>query len=230
MKRLNIFISRTVSNKSPFVDLLKSNVNEKVNLNIVGQSGISFSPLPFLLNKNFDACCFYSKRAVEFFFDGIGEGQQLLKNKFIIAFGPATAAQLKTYAIDADLTGSGKAADLAKDIVAHFDGASILFPQAKNSKRSLNPFLKDKFDCISLAVYANEIQPLPKIQEFDFLVFTSPLNVDAFLVNNSLHGKIVAIGQTTAAYLKEKTKLEIITADESTEKSLASSIVKMLNA
>lgn len=87
---------------------------------------------------------------------------------------------------------------------------SVLFPAAANRQTALqdkiNLFAHTQF----IPVYDNHPFAISPIAA-DILVFTSPLNVDGYLLQNTItqNQMVIAIGATTAAYLKNKKVLKM---------------------
>ena len=108
----------------------------------------------------------------------------------------------------------------------------ILFPQAKKSRQSVQKVAGNRILSQSLLVYNNK----PKIDcnmiSRNLLVFTSPLNAEAYFHQNTLlpHQKIVAIGDTTANALKKMGYREIVIAGQPSERSMANSVLQLANA
>lgn len=77
-----------------------------------------------------------------------------------------------------------------------------------------------------LEVYEKIPRPR-KIETFDTVLFFSPSQVDAFLLENSLFPEtpIFAIGNTTSAHLKRLRYQNVITAPESSEESMIATVI-----
>lgn len=89
--------------------------------------------------------------------------------------------------------------------------------------------LSPDFQCIHFPIYDN--QPLAEVphSEADVLVFTSPMNAQAYFAKNNLgkNQRVVAIGKTTAEALRELGISKIEIADASTEQALAEAVLRL---
>ena len=59
-------------------------------------------------------------------------------------------------------------------------GERILFPCARHSRHALYKYLRYRTNATQLVVYDNRIREDLDLPEFDILVFTSPLNAEAW--------------------------------------------------
>ncbi|HRI61157.1 MAG TPA: uroporphyrinogen-III synthase [Saprospiraceae bacterium] len=108
-------------------------------------------------------------------------------------------------------------------------GSRILFPAARHSRQSVMSLLSPDFQCIHFPVYDNRPVANPLHSAADVLVFTSPLNAQAYFSKNKLgkNQRVVAIGQTTGATLRELGIAEIQVAREPGERALAEMVLKI---
>jgi len=225
-----IFISRDLDHSSIFAKRLKQSIDDrKKEIEIIGQSCLSFSAISFELPSAFDALCFYSQNGVKFFLQNIPPNFSNKHKVPIIAFGKATANTLEKSGYPVTIVGNGNPKDLSIQILNQFKGRKILFPQAESSKNSLQPYLENDLEYIPIDVYKNSERIIPDLGGFDVLVFTSPRNVVAFNKTNSLTAKIVAIGVTTATQLLSLTDHPILMASNPYEEDLANAVIKALD-
>ena len=142
----------------------------------------------------------------------------------------ATAKELLTYQITADFSGNGNPEEVGISFSTLVTGKKVLFPSAKNSRESIQRFIKNEaLEIINLSIYDN----LPKsdfdIVPSDIYVFTSPLNVIAYSKRHDLSDKnCLAIGETTAKQLKHSGALSILMSPFTTEESMAQTIIDFL--
>lgn len=89
--------------------------------------------------------------------------------------------------------------------------------------------LAPDFHCIHFEIYDNQPIAEPPFSAADVLVFTSPMNAEAYFSKNILEKKqrVVAIGETTAGALRELGVAEIEIAAEPTEKGLAEAVLRL---
>jgi len=82
---------------------------------------------------------------------------------------------------------------------------TVLFPQAKDSLRTVQQQFVNKPQVIDLPVYETITKPVEGIPDTDILLFTSPSNVEAFLEKKHVKKgqKIIAMGDATANTLKK---------------------------
>lgn len=216
-----VFVSKPVSEK----EFLKRTLGES-EINIEGQRFIQFKPVAFDADfVGVDCVFFASKNGVKYFFEQV---EKLPSNIKIAAINKGTASSLNALGLEVDFVGEGN--DL-QQIAQHFDGLGIgktLFVRASVSKRSIQQTLA-KTQHEDVVVYANS-----KLEEFeqrqeDILVFTSPMNVEAYFDKYKLqaHQQLIAIGPSTAKALASY-GLTCRTAFEPTMWSIADEIFAAL--
>ncbi|MFN5576933.1 MAG: uroporphyrinogen-III synthase [Bacteroidota bacterium] len=222
-----VFISRHLPENSSFREKLAS----FGSFNIQDEPLIDLMPIPFSIIEPCDWIFFSSKNAVSFFFKQI----KYLSIKIPTsvkwgAIGLATAKELLTDQITADFSGNGNPEEVGISFSTLVTGKKVLFPSAKNSRESIQRFIKNEaLEIINLSIYDN----LPKsnfdIIPSDIYVFTSPLNVIAYSKKHDLSDKnCIAIGETTAKQLKNSGALSIMTSPFTTEESMAQTIIDFL--
>jgi len=226
---LRIFISRELDSVSDFNAVLQSHFDDIYPLQIIDQSCLKFSPVSFSIPKDIDAVCFYSQKGFDYFFDEVLENYDGTFKKPLIAFGIATAKHMSKKGRSPDLVGDGTPEGLSRQILGKYKGRTVLFPQALDSKNSMHPYLDKFLDYRSIVVYENHEQEVPDLGAFDAMVFTSPKNAISFAKSNSFHGKIIAIGASTAAQIIALTDEPILIAEAPYEKDLAQAVIKALN-
>jgi uroporphyrinogen-III synthase len=92
-----------------------------------------------------------------------------------------------------------------KQFAATVGEGVVLFPQAKESMRSIQQQFVNRKQVIDLTVYETIKQNTVAVPKADVSVFTSPSNVEAFFeINKILPGqKVVAIGDATGNALSK---------------------------
>ena len=220
-----VFISRNLSTESVFLQKLTSE-----GFKVYGESLIHFEAIPFDNLPKTDWLFFSSKNAVHFFVEGIQNFRELFSiQKFKIAgIGKATSKALKNAFGRCDFTGDGKPENVAKAFLAVAENQTVLFPGAKNSRRSIQEILKDQIEAVDLEIYNNQPRTGFELRDFDVLVFTSPMNVVAYFLNKELFDfqEVIAIGETTGAALTTHGILNYKIAGNPSEIALVKTILK----
>jgi uroporphyrinogen-III synthase len=228
------FITRALSDDSEFKKRLAH-----ADWQVEGKSLVTLSPLPFSEIPAADWVFFSSKNAVRFFFQQLesnvpgdfkSPGEWSGGNVKWAALGPATARALAEYVGQVDFVGTGE----PKGTAAAFQGvasapAVILFPAARHSRQSVMSFLAPDFQCVHFPIYDNRPVAEPPHSDADVLVFTSPMNAQAYFSKNILGKKqrVAAIGATTAEALQELGISKIEIATEPTEQALAEAVLRL---
>ena len=222
-----IFISRHLPENSSFREKLAS----FGSFIIQDEPLIDLLPLPFSIIEPCDWIFFSSKNAVSFFFKQIKSLSIKIPTSVKWgAIGLATAKELLTYQITADFSGNGNPEEVGISFSTLVTGKKVLFPSAKNSRESIQRFIKNEaLEIINLAIYDNLPKSDFEVAISDIYVFTSPLNVIAFSKKYDLTDKnCIAIGETTAQQLKNSRALSVLTSSFTSEESIAQSIIDFL--
>lgn len=218
---MKIFITREVKDNSPLMNL-------KDKVDIVGQSLLRITPVPFHILPKSDWVFFYSANGVRHLVEGVFNHNVYLNSLKIGVMGDGTAKVLEELTGQkADFIGSGK----SEDAVAFYKDLSetILFIKGKNSLESVERQL-DPTKVEELIVYDNVINTEVEIPEADIYIMTSPLNVEAYMTNAfcKFNTKIIAIGETTNAKLVEKGFLQASVPNTPTEEAIVSLLKDMI--
>lgn len=223
---MKVFITRNIKETDFFKTAL-----EEVGFSVVGQSLIEFSPIHFNEIFDFDWLFFYSKNGVRFFFNQLNNNQlEIIKNKKIGTIGNGTAKFLiDKYNIQADFIGTGEPLQTSKAFAQKAANQKVLFPRAKQSKKSIQTQLSKVIEVIDLVVYENRPKNNLKIPESDYLVFTSPMNAQIYFQNYQLKStqKVITIGHTTENALLEIGIDNVVVAKTPSERSLVKAILKI---
>lgn len=222
---MTAFITRALSDASEFKKRLAA-----AGWKVEGRSLVALSPLPFQDIPAADWVFFSSKNAVQFFFQPLENQKIHLPKTKWAALGAATAKALEQYVEEVNFTGTGEPRATATAFRrAISPPAVVLFPAASRSRQSVMTLLSPDFQCIHFPIYDN--QPLAEVphSEADVLVFTSPMNAQAYFSTNVLgkNQRVVAIGETTAEALRELGISKIEIADEPTEQALAEAVLRL---
>ena len=218
-----IFITRSLKENSPFLNALAGYA-----FHVEGHSLIHFTAIPFKQIPETDWIFFYSQKAVAFFLQRVKEIELVLTPglKWGV-IGSATSKALEHHGIHPDFIGSGEPNISARHFLPLAKGQRVLFPRAAQSRRSVQQILSTRIEVYDLIVYKNTIDKKVRRPEADILIFTSPLNAQAYFEcrQPSEKVKIIAIGPTTASALQRLGAKNIITAQEPSEKGLAKAVV-----
>ncbi|MBV6443503.1 MAG: hypothetical protein EPGJADBJ_05274 [Saprospiraceae bacterium] len=228
---MTAFITRDLSDSSEFKKVLSA-----AGWQVEGRSLVELSPMPFREIPAADWVFFSSKNAVRFFFESLkSRGDSESPRDFMhtqwAALGPATAKVLAEYVGKVDFTGTGEpegTADAFRRLPQKKE-LRILFPAARHSRQSVMSLLTPDFQCLHFPIYDNRPVADPPYSDADVLVFTSPMNAEAYFSKNKLeiHQRVVAIGETTAGALRELGISDIATAEEATERGLAEAVLRL---
>ncbi|MGB1216344.1 MAG: uroporphyrinogen-III synthase [Saprospiraceae bacterium] len=215
-----IFITRSQTSESYFYALLTQAGHE-----VIGESLIDFSPIPFILPKDADVLFFYSRKGVQYFFSQI---KQIPKMKFA-CMGQGTADELIKINIIPDFIGDGNPKKTAELFKVFLGERKAVFIHAENSKKSIQKILNNSINHFGIIAYSNQKKKEFNHPNADVLVFTSPMNVEAYFNFFSIKKeKIIAIGNTTANKLKELKINNFFISDFPSEKSLAEKVFELI--
>lgn len=89
-------------------------------------------------------------------------------------------------------------------------------------------FLAPDYECLHFPIYDNRPLANPPHSKADVLVFTSPLNAEAYFSKHPLEPgqQVVAIGDTTGAALRQLGIAGISVAAQPSERGLADAVLK----
>ncbi len=214
-----VFISRNLVPSSYFSKAMQSK-----SYKIFDQSLIRFSPVAFDSNIEGDWLFFTSKNGVKYFFE---QNPTLPEKLHVAALGSGTASALEEIDYRASFIGKGNdMAAIGESFAERASGQKVVFPIAQNSLRSIQLYLEENAANVAvedLVVYSNEVKTHFDLPPMDILVFTSPMNVRAYINRYSLqsHQTVVAIGHSTAKALEEMGCKEYRLAVNPDEVSLA---------
>lgn len=189
-----LFISKPIHEVQELIEFCKEN-----DFELVAHSFLSFKAIPFDFPVETDVVFFGSKRGVEYFI----VQQSIPENIEIACVGNGTANYLKSNGYNPSFIGekSGKIDSVAEDFKSWLGDRKVVFAQAKDSNRSISSVINSS-NSTEISVYETIINSA-KIVESDIYVFTSPSNVDGFLIENSIseNSIIIAWGNTTENHL-----------------------------
>lgn len=187
-----LFISRHLAPHSALFRL-------EPDIRINHESLLDFQPIPFEKVPTADWFFFYSQQGVKHFLS-----QTKIESRYRIAtFGKKTAQRLLEMGIPVSFVGDGNAATTAPAFAQVATGEKVVFVRAQHSRMSLQQLLKKQIKQIDLIVYNNTPKMEYQLPYHDILVFTSPLNAQAYYTKYRCdpNQTVIAIGETTKAHL-----------------------------
>lgn len=215
-----VFISRNLTHESVFLQSL-----QQADFEVIGMSLIEFTPVFFTHLPESDWVFFYSKKAVHYFFTNLRQANRECTAK-IAAIGPGTAEALEDWNVPANFIGTGAPENTAGKFLAVAAAQRVLFPRAAQSRQSIQQILQEKIVPLDLIVYQNTPRTDFELPICDWLVFTSPMNVQAYFRKYKIypHQQILAIGDTTANALRALGIQQFTIAAHPSEEGLVAAI------
>lgn len=148
--------------------------------------------------------------------------QSLRKGQLLACLGASAARSLKAHGYSPDFSGNGDPIATAKEFRKIIQQESVVFVQARKSRASVEKLLGENTSCQALIVYDN--QPLKDFElgPADYLIFTSPLNFEAYRQCYAIQPtqRLIGIGNTTAVTFSEAAVKEYRIARQPSEASL----------
>lgn len=197
IKPCRVFITRNLQTHH----LLNSSLISQ-GFEVTGISLISFNTIAIKNLPQTDWIFFSSKHAVENFF----KQKPAITNQKIGAIGKSTADAIRKFGKRAEFIGqSTDTKTIGKQFAARAGNATVLFPVAKGSLRSVQSQFVKKDQTFDINVYETIENTDTKLPLADILIFTSPSNVNAFFKENKVeaHHKVIAMGGATEAELRK---------------------------
>lgn len=191
----NVFITKEVEKNSLFDITLRN-----AGITYHAESLIHFEQIFIKEIPVCDWIFFTSANAVEFFFSQIKNLPSEIK---IAAIGDATASGIHRLGYHTQFIGNGNPESTMKEFEKHASGKLVLLPQAAHARKETGEQISAFASVIQIQVYNNTPKKNIAQSNADILVFTSPLNVQAYLQIHKIypHQKIIAIGETTKSEL-----------------------------
>ena len=220
---MRIFISRYLKPDSPFFKRLLVHQYQ-----IISESLIQFSEVNIDRIPTSDMLFFYSKNAVRYAIKN-ARLRTIMQQRQLATMGRGTAKVLAEFGFEADFIGSGIPAEIALRLESYAANQSILFLRANNSRQSIQLHLPSHIHAQDMVVYNNNPKTDFNIPEVDLLVFTSPINAQAYFGKYSfmMDQQVLAIGHTTARALSDLGIPDVLIADEASEESLVDKILEV---
>lgn len=220
MNQKALFISRPLATDSPFYSIFPLDGPVR----IYAESLLEFCAIPFDHIPPTDWIFFYSPNGVRFFFEQVKQQHLTISNSVRWAvLGDGTSKALREFGKAPDFAGNGLPDQVAPAFGVLAAGMRVLFPQASESRQSIQKFLGSAVETISMPVYQNQIRIDFQLPVTQLLIFTSPLNVQAFYTKYPERTSIpaLAIGQSTRQALEALEFRKIYTVEKPSELLLA---------
>jgi uroporphyrinogen-III synthase len=186
---------------------------------------ITFNALSFEMNVSYDVVFFSSIRAAAFFL----AQEKLPEHCQIACVGAVTAKKINALGFGVSFIGeqAGNPLHVAEMFKIWLGERRVLFPLSTVSKRTIVEQIPIA-QRIEVAIYETCALPL-KIEKSDYLIFTSPSNVESYLLQNEINGNIlIAWGTTTRNALEAKGFSVDFTLQEANEENLITYLKEFL--
>lgn len=195
---MTVFISRNLKEHSPVLYWAETSWQQ-----IIAHSFLTFEPVAFEPPTDADWWFFYSPRAVEF---ALRDGVLPPPETKLAAIGGGTAYHLDEALGRVDFIGDGNPKRTAKKFLKVSAGQRVFFPRAKQSRLSVQTALEDQITVLDAVCYDNVLVPAAAPIYANVFIFTSPLNVAAYVDHQPLprNAEVIAIGPSTGAALKKR--------------------------
>jgi uroporphyrinogen-III synthase len=214
-----IWVSRELNENSLFKKLLSS-VNFKIDdVSLIKKHIVKVEKLPkcnwIFFNSTFS-------------FDSIYHLKNQISSKKIAAFGKSTADYLKKHGFNVDFEGKGNPEAVASNFSNSITKQDVIyFPSSDKPIGSVQREIPIENKVVEITYEISLINQ--KLNNYDFLVFTSPSNVEAFHLCNQFNDQnIISIGPSTTKLLKSLGAKKINQVHESTELALAETIFSLI--
>ena len=208
----SLFISKNEEELIDFEDQFTS-----LDFSVTAESFLDYKLVNFVLNRKFDWVFFSSPRSVVFFLSQ----QTLGTNVKIACVGSKTADTIADYKLTVDYCGSSSnIAQIAGEFKKLVGDDVVLFPISDRSLKSVST-LFEQSKKIELEVYQTQLIS-KEIKPHEIYVFTSPSNVDGFLLKNKMpnSARIIAWGTSTANKLNAVCSMKIEVMSQSNIETL----------
>ncbi len=210
-----LFISKSIDE----LELLPSFCLEN-DIQLTAHSFLSFEPIPFEIETDFEIVFFASPRSAHFFMSRFD-----CSNKLIAVAGENTRkfVEKEGFQVHFSPENSGNVTESSLEFSQWVAGRKVLFSLSNLSQKSYSKNLNaDQFQTV--LTYKTQIST-EKIEINSIYVFTSPSNVTGFLASNTIPptAQIIAWGETTYNKLQDfASKKQLVLMKQSSEEKLLS--------
>ena len=135
-------------------------------------------------------------------------GNSLFLDSEFICIGKATENRLNDFGKNACLVANEPSSEGVVELLKQLENIYILYPHSSISRDVITKYLRENRKGFSFPIYDTKpnLVQLPNLEEFDFLVFTSPSTVNAFekiCKNLPSKNKCISIGEVTQKALNK---------------------------
>ena len=215
----SIWISRSLSKDSIFNKLTKSSSVSLTSEPLIEMKIIKIDSIPV---------CDWIFINSAFALNSIIHIKSGLKSKKIAAFGQSTAKYIQKNGLKVDFIGKGSPTNVSQGFSSMVNSNEIVFfPSSNKSLGTVQSIIDDRNKIILETYQTLSIDK--KVENHDFLVFTSPSNVEAFLISNKVNNqKIISIGPSTTKALKSSGIINVLESFQSSELALADAVFSLI--
>lgn len=215
-----VFISRTVDPKGQLRAFCAANQIQLIDKSLLTFKGVC----PIEKPMETDVVFFTSPRSVRFYFSYFK-----YKNEYLATIGTSTANELQKLGLSVDFTGTTPSHPevVAQELKLWLGERTVLFPQSQRSNRTMQQLLNPN-QLLDLVVYETHLKPIKFANRPNYLVFTSPSNVEAYMLSNKLENDqfVMSYGTTTSTYLEEN-GVKNLCLSEPTEHAVVDALKKV---
>ena len=215
----SIWISRSLAKDSIFNKLTKSSSVSLIAESLIEMKIIKIDSIPksdwVFINSAFAL-------------NSIMHLKVSLKSKKIAAFGQATAKFIQKNGLKVDFIGQGSPNNVALSFSSIVNSDEIVFFPSSNKSLGTVQSVIDNRNKIIVETYQT-LSIDKKVENHDYLVFTSPSNVEAYLLSNKVNNqKIISIGPSTTKALKNAGINNVLESFQSSELALADAVFSLI--
>ena len=215
----SIWISRSLAKDSIFNKLTKSSSVSLTAESLIEMKIIKIDSIP--------ACDWIFINSA-FALNSIIHLKSGLKSKKIAAFGESTAKYIQKNGLKVDFIGKGSPTNVAQGFSSILNSKEIVFFPSSNKSLGTVQSIIDNRNKIILETYQT-FSIDKQVENHDYLVFTSPSNVEAFLLSNKVNNqKVISIGPSTTKALKNAGIINVLESFQSSELALADAVFSLI--
>ncbi len=209
----SIFISKNLSESNQIIKSLS-----ETGWNVIARSLIRIQPLDFSIDsEDFQWLFLSSTNGADILFKSYTPN----KDVKIGAAGNATAKAVRKHGFEPTFIGqTGDMMAVGRELASKVKSKTILFAGAECGSTKIRLSIpEDQIRVIS--IYRTLLEENLSVPETDAVFLTSPSNAESYLNSTSLKGKtVIAIGQTTAEFLREKGLAKILVPQSPKEEDI----------
>ena len=215
----SIWISRSLAKDSIFNKLTKSSPISLTAESLIEMKIVKIDSIP-LCDWIFINSAFALNSIIHLKID--------LKSKKIAAFGESTAKYIQKNGLKVEFIGKGTPINVAQGFSSILKSKEIVFFPSSNKSLGTVQAIIDNRNKIIVETYKTFSKD-KHVENHDYLVFTSPSNVEAFLLSNKVNKqKVISIGPSTTKSLKDAGVINVVESFQSTELALADAVFSLI--